>query len=159
MEMPSPLIYTCVAPVVVSNVSNEEASWQGGADVVGMVRLICARTSFRAPEPSSGAEKIWPEVTVKLAAVPSVAPVELRNVMVPEQDAAVPLEEFAAMFTTFTWMVSVPARPTGRKFSVRVTVVGVVVWAKPAAAVHTAHATKGKNVRRINIRTFRDLRW
>jgi hypothetical protein len=46
------------------------------------------------------AEKIWPAVTVKLVDVPIALPVLLLNVMLPVQDAAVPLVAFAARFAT-----------------------------------------------------------
>jgi hypothetical protein len=61
------------------------------------------------------AEKIWPLVTVKGVAVPIVAPAELTNDRLPVQEAAVPLDELAAIFTTLIWAVSELASPTGGK--------------------------------------------
>ena len=59
------------------------------------------------------AEKIWPDVTVKLEAVPIAFPLESTNEMLPLHDAAVPLDELLARFTTFICAVSVLANPTG----------------------------------------------
>ena len=61
-------------------------------------------------------------VTVKLAAEPITVPLELRNEIVPVQEAAVPPDEVVATFTTLIRAVSVLPRPVGGKGNVRVVV-------------------------------------
>jgi len=78
------------------------------------------RNSERVPdapsfEKGSVTEEIWPVPTVKLVADPMAAPLALTKEMLPVQEAAVPLEEAAAVFTTLIWAVSVLARPIGPK--------------------------------------------
>jgi hypothetical protein len=69
------------------------------------LRVITPRKTVRAPEVpvlvnGSVAENTCPLVTVKFVAVPIAVPLLLRNEMVPEQDAAVPLVVLFARFTT-----------------------------------------------------------
>jgi hypothetical protein len=75
------------------------------------------------------ADEIWPVLTVNGVAVPIAVPPELKNEMLPVQDAAVPPLEVPARLTTLIWAVSVAASPTGAKLKVRVTVPAVVVCA------------------------------
>ena len=76
-----------------------------------------------AEEKGRLAAVIWPEVTVKLVAEPMTAPLELRNEMVPVQEAAVPLDDSVAAFTTLMRAVSVLPSPAGGNVKVRVLVV------------------------------------
>jgi hypothetical protein len=64
---------------------------------------------------------------VKAVAFPIAAPLALANETEPVQDAAVPLDEAAAILTTLTCAVSVLPRPTGGKMKFRVVVVVLVV--------------------------------
>jgi hypothetical protein len=118
----------CVAPVVLSKVSKENASAQGTPDVT--VSWISPRISPRIPDKpalANGrlADASCSEVTVKLVAEPIAVPVELRNEMLPVQDAAVPLDELDATLTTLIRAVSVLPRPAGGRLIVRVPVVDV----------------------------------
>lgn len=78
-------------------------------------------------------------------------PVELVNVTLPVQDAAVPADEAAAAFSKLTCIVSVDPKPTEPKIKLRVRTV-VVVWpdAAVAAMVNIAAA-------RTEIRRFMDI--
>jgi len=94
----------------------------GAFDELAIISCTNPRISAREPEPpvdeyGSGAEKIWPDVTVKLAADPMLAPLESRNEIEPLHEAAVPLDGLGARFTTLIWAVSVAARPTGGKLN------------------------------------------
>jgi len=51
-----------------------------------------------------------------------VEPAEFRNEMVPVQEAAVPVDELAATFTTLICAVSVLPSPAGGRVMVRVPV-------------------------------------
>lgn len=63
-------------------------------------------------------------------AVPITVPLLLRKEMLPVQEAAVPLDDAAAILTAVIWAVSLAARPTGGKSCVLVTVLPVVeLWA------------------------------
>jgi len=50
---------------------------------------------------------------VKGVAVPIRVPAALKNEMLPVQDAAVPVDDAAAVLTTLSWAVSELANPTG----------------------------------------------
>jgi len=118
----------CVAPVVLSKVSNENASAQGTLDV--RVSWIWPRISPRTPEMpalENGRlpEEIWPLVTVNVAGEPIAVPAAFKNEMVPVHEAAVPLEESEATLTTFIRAVSVLPSPAGGRLMVRVPVVDV----------------------------------
>jgi len=140
-----------VAPLAVSNVWNENSKSHGGRGLaVDAVNVTAPRISARVPVPpelANGrrATEICPDVTVKGAALPMVAPAAFRNRIVPVQDAAVPLEEFDAAFTTLISAVSVAPRPAGGNVNSRL--VGVVVVC--AKAVDTAAAPSIKIKLRI----------
>jgi hypothetical protein len=76
-----------------------------------------------------------PLATVNGVAVPMTVPLALRNETVPVQEAAVPLDEFDAVFTILICAVSELASPTGGVFDVSVTVPLVVVCDSATAAV------------------------
>jgi hypothetical protein len=65
----------------------------------------------------------WPAVTVNGVALPIVAPLMLRNEMLPAQDAAVPSDALAARFATLISAVSVAPSPTGGRLKSRVVLV------------------------------------
>jgi hypothetical protein len=115
--------------VLVSKVESETASAQGGRGLaVDSVKATTPRIAVRVPEapaPENGrwAAKIWPDVTVNGVALPIVAPLALRNEILPVQDAAVPSDALAAKFTTLISAVSVAPRPTGGRLKSRVLVV------------------------------------
>ncbi len=142
-------MYACVAPVEESYVSSDERSSQGAAPVpVVTVSVTTARTSVRVPDAPAFengrlTEEIWPLVTVKDVAEPMAVPPELRNPMVPVQDAAVPLDEAVATFTTLTCRVSELPSPIGPDAEVTVDVeLVVVVCAGAQAAVSTPAADR-----------------
>jgi hypothetical protein len=88
-----------VTPLLVSKVSSEFASAHG----VEEASVNCTEPTISARVPDAPAlekgrlaEKTWPLVTVKLAAVPMTVPLALVKVMVPAQEAAVPLEDAVA---------------------------------------------------------------
>jgi hypothetical protein len=60
-------------------------------------------------------------------AAPIIAPLAFKNEIVPVQEAAVPLFEAEAVFTTLICAVSELASPTGGVFDVSVTVLLDVV--------------------------------
>jgi hypothetical protein len=108
--------------VVESYVSNDETSAQGTPEAG--VKETWPRISPRSPvsaawEKDTLAEKIWPEVTVKLVADPMTAPLAFKNEMLPVQEAAVPVEDSVATFTTLIRAVSVLPKPVGGKSKVR----------------------------------------
>jgi hypothetical protein len=80
-------------------------------------------------------ELMTPLATVNGVAVPMTVPLALRNETVPVQEAAVPLDEFDAVFTILICAVSELASPTGGVFDVSVTVPLVVVCDSATAAV------------------------
>jgi hypothetical protein len=142
-----------VTPLVVSYVSNEEPSAQGVRAVVDSVNVMTARTSVRtpvAPTLVNGrlAEKIWPVVIVKFVALPMVAPVDETNEMLPVQDAAVPVEDAAAVLTRFTCAVSELASPIGGVLKVWVTVDGVVCAKAFTPCKHVIETAARANRRR-----------
>src|SRR5271154_6608370 len=82
------------------------------------------------------AENTCPPATVYGVAGAMLAPVALEKVMVPVQDAAVPVDGLVALFNTLIWMVSVLARPTGGNTESRVRVAMVPVpWAATRPAL------------------------
>jgi hypothetical protein len=130
-----------VSPLSVSKVSSEVRIAQGVPDVV--VTEMTPTISTRVPVAEvfvkgRVAEEISPLETVKLAAVPMTVPPDVVNEMVPVQDAAVPLEEAAALLTTLICMVSLEARPTGGKSKLRVAEVVDVVCADAEKAIKIA---------------------
>jgi hypothetical protein len=95
---------------------------------IDSVKATTPRIAARVPvAPALGkerwAEDIWPEVRVNGVALPMVAPLALRNEMLPAQDAAVPSDALAATFATLISAVSVAPRPTGGRLKSRVPVV------------------------------------
>ncbi len=74
--------------------------------------------------------------------------------MAPGQEAAVPLEEAVAVFTTFNCSVSELARPIGAKLDSTVAVeLVVVVWAAAQAALSAPAADRAITNRRKDIVT------
>jgi hypothetical protein len=112
-----------------------------------MVKVTTPRISVRSPvaptlENGRLTEEICPLVTVNAVAVPMAVPLEFTKEILPVQDAAVPLEDAVAVFTTFSCAVSELPSPTGGELKVRVDVVlVVVVCASPLAAVRAARVS------------------
>ena len=92
-------------------------------------------------------------VTVNEIGVPMAAPLALTKEIVPVQDAAVPLEDVAAVFTTFSCAVSELLSPIGGEVRDRVVVVDVVC-ANAAAAVSAAIPTMVDRNRLTSMLTF-----
>ena len=150
----------CVAPLEVSKVSKENDNAQGTLEF--SVRVISPRISPREPDRPALAngrleEAICPEVTVNELAEPMVAPLELRNEMLPVQDAAVPLEESDAALTTLMRAVSVLPRPAGGSVRVRVPV--VVVCASSDNIEPAVTSEIEINLRRDMLNLSRELGW
>ncbi len=152
--------YTWVTPVDVSNVSSDDMSRHGAAvEPVVTVKVTTLRTSVRVPDAPTLAkgrlaEKVCPLVTVNDVADPMAVPLELTNPMVPVQDAAAPLEDAVATFTTLTCKVSEPARPIGDEADSTVAVeLVVVVCASAQVTVNAPMAESAKTNRRKYIFT------
>ncbi|MGA7240880.1 MAG: hypothetical protein WBY44_34675 [Bryobacteraceae bacterium] len=116
------------------------SSEQGTPEFNVTVRVITPRVSVRVPVTPTFAngrltELMTPLATVNGVAVPMTVPLALRNETVPVQEAAVPLDEFDAVFTILICAVSELASPTGGVFDVSVTVPLVVVCDSATAAV------------------------
>ena len=144
-----------MTPLLVSKVSSEFARAHGVDEDDETVNWTDPTISARVPdapalEKGRLAEKTCPLVTVKLAAVPMIVPVALVNVMVPVQEAAVPLEDAVALLRTLICTVSVLAMPTGgnRKFSVKV-VVEVCAEADRASQVVAARDARTDRLKNI----------
>src|SRR4051812_514730 len=95
----------------------ETASEHGGRGVA-VETFTCSTGRMKprfpvipAAENASRATLFCPEASVKLEAVPMVVPVALRKDTLPVQDAAVPVDELLAVFTTITSAVSVLPSP------------------------------------------------
>jgi hypothetical protein len=130
--------------VLVSKVAIETANEQGGRGVVvGVVNETTPRIAVRVPEApvlENGrvAEDISPAVSVNEVALPIVAPLAMRNEIVPVHDAAVPPDAFSAKFVTMISAVSVAPSPTGGRLKSRVLVVLVVLCANADVAATAA---------------------
>jgi hypothetical protein len=103
-----------------------------------VVRLTTPTISLRRPVAPTFVngrltEKLCPLVTVKDVAVPIAAPLAFTKEMLPVQDAAAPLADAVALFSTLTCAVSELPNPTGGKLNDRVVVVDVVCPNAPAA--------------------------
>jgi hypothetical protein len=121
-----------VAPVLESYVSNVAWSEHGTPESSVTVRVMTPRISVRVPVTPTFAkgrltELMTPLATVKGVAVPMIVPLAFKNEIVPAQEAAVPLDEAEAVFTTLICAVSELASPTGGVFEVSVTVPLLVV--------------------------------
>jgi hypothetical protein len=109
------------------------------------VRVTTPRISVRRPVAPTFVngrltDEICPLVMVKGVAAPIIAPLALTKEILPVQDAAVPLEDAVAVFTTFSCAVSKLPSPTGGELNDRV-VVEDVVCAKAPEPVRAASAT------------------
>jgi len=118
--------------VLVSYVSSVASSEHGTPEFSVSVRVIAPRISVRvpvAPTLANGKLTDWmtPLAAVNDVAVPIALPLAFKNWMAPVHEAAVPLEEFDAVFTTLICAVSELASPTAGVFDVSVTVPLVVV--------------------------------
>jgi hypothetical protein len=116
---------------------------QGTPEFSVTVRVITPRISVRVPVTPTFAngrltEPMAPLASVNAVAVPIAAPLAFRNEIVPVQEAAVPLDDADAVFTTLIWAVSELASPKTGVSAVSVTVPVVVVWHKATAAVNAA---------------------
>jgi hypothetical protein len=116
---------------------------QGTPEFSVTVRVITPRISVRVPVTPTFAkgrltELMTPLATVNGVAVPITAPLAFKNEMAPVQEAAVPLDEFDATFTTLICAVSELASPTAGVFEVSVIVPLVVVCDSATAAVNAA---------------------
>jgi hypothetical protein len=127
----------------VSYVSNEVSSEHGTPEFSVSVRVITARITVRVPVAPTFAngrltELITPLATVNDVAVPIAVPLAFKNEIVPVHEAAVPLDDAVAVFTTLICAVSELPKPTGGVVEVAVTVPLVVVWDNATAAVNAA---------------------
>jgi len=130
--------WTCVAPVVVSNVSKSVRSWHGVLEPGVRVTVSCARIAARPLWPACPYGRVavadCPAPRVKGTAVPIDVPAALVNDNEPTQDAAVPELEAGAVFTTNTRAVSVAERPVNPRSRVELAVVLVVCANAPNTA-------------------------
>jgi hypothetical protein len=122
------------------------SSEQGTPEFNVTVRVMTPRISVRVPVTPTFAngrltELMTPLATVNGVAVPITVPLAFKNEIVPTHEAAVPLDEFDATFTTLICAVSELASPTGDVFDVSVTVPLVVVCDSATAAVRAAAAS------------------
>jgi hypothetical protein len=136
-----------VTPLELSKVSRVAAGVQATPDPAVRVTVTTPRIKMRTAVPpplANGrlADAICPVARVKVAAVPIAVPAALKNAMLPVQDAAGPLDDALARFTTAIWAVSVLPNPTR---NVRITVA-------PLCAMATAmlHATVVAATNRLN---------
>lgn len=116
------------------------SSEQGTPEFSVTVRVMTPRISVRVPVTPTFAngrltELMTPLATVNGVAAPMTVPLAFKNEIVPVQEAAVPLDEFDAIFTTLICAVSELASPTAGVFEVSVTVPLVVVCDSATAAV------------------------
>ena len=98
------LIHTPVTPVEVSNVSRDAWTAQENHGLLWVSCTIPLNSTLE-PVPAvfaygSPMEKVWPDVSVKLLAVPIVCPVVSTNETLPVHEGVMPLDELGARLTT-----------------------------------------------------------
>jgi hypothetical protein len=124
----------------LSKVSRVAAGVQDTPDPAVRVTVTTPRIKARTPDPPAlangrRADATCPVPRVNVVTVPIAVPAALKNAMLPVQDAAGPLDDALARFTTAIWAVSVLPNPTR---NVRVTVAPLCAMA--AAKLKTAIA-------------------
>lgn len=106
------------------------------------VHVTTPRINVRTPEPPAFAngrlaDATWPVARVNAAAVQIAVPAALKNAMLPVQDAAGPLDDVLAKFTTAIWAVSVLPNPT-RNVLVTATLLCAMAPVRPKTAIAAA---------------------